>query len=158
MERGTKETMVLEIFSILTGWCHMGTHISKTPSNCAPQDLCIQYIYDVYSTFQLKREKCNNKTHLSHKVFRACPCTDPLPHWPESPSSYLSCCCSQCGAGPPLPGSVQIGPGKRPPFQRWHHVPPCLVLQPVPSSVETAPTPHPSHTSLGGTQQHGAGE
>lgn len=44
-------------------------------------------------------------------------------------------------------------------FQRWHHVPPSLVLQPVPSSVETAaPTPHPSiHTSLGGTQQHGAG-
>lgn len=44
-------------------------------------------------------------------------------------------------------------------FQRWHHVPQCLVVQPVPSSAETAaPTPHLStHISLGRIHQHGAG-
>ena len=73
-----RKPWVLEIFSILTGWCRMGTHISKTPSNCAHKICAFNIFYDVYSTFQLKREKCNNKTHLSHKVFRACPCTDPL--------------------------------------------------------------------------------
>lgn len=35
-------------------------------------------------------------------------------------------------------------------FQRCHHVPWCPVVQPVPSSVETAaPTPHPSTYQLG---------
>lgn len=44
-------------------------------------------------------------------------------------------------------------------FQRWHHVPQCLVVQPVPSSAETAaPTPHLStHISLGRIHQYGAG-
>lgn len=92
----------------------MGIHISKTPWNCAHKICAFNTFYDVYSIFQLKRKKCNNKTHLSHKVFRACLCSDP-PSLARKSIQLFKLLFLLCGAGPPLPGSVQIGPGKRPP-------------------------------------------
>ena len=92
----------------------MGIDISKTPSNCAYKICAFNIFYDVYSIFQLKRKKCNNKIHLSHKVFQACPCTD-LPSLARKSILLFKLLFLLCGAGPPLPDSVEIGPGKRPP-------------------------------------------
>lgn len=101
--KGTlRKTWVLEIFSILTGWCHMGIHISKTPSNCAHKTCAFNIFYDVYSIFQPKRKKCNNKTHLSHKVFQACPCTDPPLLARKSILLSKSCHCSYVGLDLPV--------------------------------------------------------
>lgn len=135
----------------------MGIHISKTPSNCAHK-ICAFNILYVYSIFQLKRKKCNNKTHLSHKVFQACPCTDP-PLLARKSILLSKLSLLLCGAGPPRPGSVQIGPGKRPPFRdatmslgAWW----CSQFPPV--WRQQLPLPNLPHTSLGGTRQRGARE
>ena len=137
----------------------MGIDISKTPSNCAYKICAFNIFYDVYSIFQLKRKKCNNKIHLSHKVFQACPCTD-LPSLARKSILLFKLLFLLCGAGPPLPDSVEIGPGKRPPsrggtmsLSAWL----CSQFPPVWRQQLPHPTlPHtPAWTGLTSMEQRG---